>query len=189
MFEEEIDKTLKHFKAHDIELRSGLSAIELKKIEKLYRISFPPDLRALLTVAVPLAPDYYNWADFSHENMASIRSRLVQPIEGILFDIEHNDFWMEHHWGRKPVLLREQLSIAKSYLARVPRLIPLCSHRYISSYPKEASNPVFSVHQTDIIHYGNNLWHYFEYEPGRVDNKLDWSIIKAIPFWSELATT
>ncbi len=27
-------------------------------------------------------------------------------------------------------------------------------------------NPVFSVHQTDIIYYGKNLWDYFEQEFG-----------------------
>jgi hypothetical protein len=36
--------------------------------------------------------------------------------------------------------------------------------RYIPAEPNESRNPVFSVHQTDIIHYGNDLADYFQRE-------------------------
>jgi len=39
--------------------------------------------------------------------------------------------------------------------------IPVYSHRYLPSEPKATGNPVLSVHQTDIIYYGNDLASYF----------------------------
>jgi len=50
--------------------------------------------------------------------------------------------------------------------------------------PYERGNPVFSVYQTDVIHYGANLQDWIERE--RVDlSEKPWPPLKEIRFWSE----
>ncbi len=61
---------------------------------------------------------------------------------------------------------------------KVPKLIPIYSHRYIPSSLNEIGNPVYSVHQTDIIYYGKDLWDYFNI----AFNEIKTNIL----FWSEL---
>jgi hypothetical protein len=68
-------------------------------------------------------------------------------------------------------------------------LIPICSHRYIPAAPHEAGNPVFSVHQTDIIYYGADLMDYLQNEFNFYFGRTGYAITgspKRIPFWSEL---
>jgi hypothetical protein len=43
-------------------------------------------------------------------------------------------------------------------------MIPVYSHRYLPAEPCEAGNPVLSIYQTDIIHYGYDLADYFARE-------------------------
>ena len=66
---------------------------------------------------------------------------------------------------------------------RSPKLIPVYSHRMMPDEPQAAGNPVFSVHQTDIIYYGSDLADYLRHEfslPGREP----WpSQTRAIRFW------
>ena len=52
----------------------------------------------------------------------------------------------------------------RAHLARVPRLVPVFSHRYLSSDPQFKPSPVFSVHQSDVIFYGDNLLDYVAHE-------------------------
>jgi hypothetical protein len=69
----------------------------------------------------------------------------------------------------------------------VPVLIPVFSHRYLLASPCEANNPIFSVYQTDIIIYGNNLPDYLWPEfgcpppPGTQADRP-----KLIDFWTSL---
>ncbi len=85
------------------------------------------------------------------------------PLEGILFDVDHNEIWPAE-WGPKPTIKDERARIVREIVQDAPRLIPIYGHRYIPDEPSEAGNPVFSVHQTDIVHYGNNLLNYFQRE-------------------------
>jgi hypothetical protein len=66
-----------------------------------------------------------------------------------------------------------------------PQLVPLVGHRYIPSEPSEAGNPVFSIHQSDVIYYGVDLAHYFERELGASSRPIA-GPIKHIRFWSDL---
>jgi len=66
-------------------------------------------------------------------------------------------------------------------------LIPIYSHRYIPSRHCEINNPIFSVHQTDIIYYGENLEEYFKVEFKDKEHKdIDFDSIKHIDFWTDL---
>jgi hypothetical protein len=81
----------------------------------------------------------------------------------MFFDIENKDFWLAE-WGPRPKAIQEALQFAERLLAAAPKLIPICGHRMISDDPHLEGNPVFSVHQTDIIYYGHDLEDYLRHE-------------------------
>ena len=113
---------------------------------------------------------------------------LAWPLEGMLFDIEHNDFWLPE-WGERPADEGARHEIAAAAVRAAPPLIPLYSHRYLPADPHEAGNPVLSVYQTDIIYYGANLEHYLanEFDRPRGDSGwLDAPTIRHIRFWSDI---
>jgi hypothetical protein len=71
-------------------------------------------------------------------------------------------------------------------LKKAPQLIPVYLHRYIPIINKEPT-PVFSIHDTDIAYYGENLESYLEIEFGnKKQSEINFEIIKGIPFWSDL---
>lgn len=143
-------------------------------------------MRELLQHALPSGDKSPNWRDFSESNVHSLRTRLRWPLDGMLFDVEHNSFW-HPSWGSKPDNVAAAKEICIQECGSVPTLIPIYSHRYIPSTPMEAGNPVFSVYQTDIIYYGENLEEYLMVELGdKPYNAIEFDRIKRIPFWTEL---
>ncbi len=163
----------------------GLSDVEIEDIEKKFGFKFPPDLREFLSFSLPTSDGWINWRD---DNDDSIQERLNWPFEGICFDIENNEFWLDA-WGNRPGALDECYRIARNAIDRAPILIPIYSHRYIPDKPCATGNPVFSVYQTDIILFGSNLENYFRNEFhrgfGRDGYQYDGSA-RNIDFWSEL---
>jgi hypothetical protein len=89
-----------------IRLERGLSDLEVDAAEAAYQLRFPPDLRACLQTALPLAPDtgpekralVPNWRDLTDP---AIVIRLSWPWEGIVFDLEHGSHggWVDA-WAR-----------------------------------------------------------------------------------------
>lgn len=125
--------------------------------------------------------DGYDWV----RDEEQIRRMLEWPLEGILFDVENSELWWPE-WGEQPSTAPERAQVMTEVVRKVPKLIPLISHRFIPEEPYERGNPVFSVHQSDIIYYGSDLMNYFENEllsPRLFRLGPD---IKYIRFWSEL---
>src|SRR5437016_10295710 len=139
---------------------AGLTARELERVESVIGAGFPPDLREFLSEGLPLGDRFPNWREPDSD---AIRGQLDWPFEGMAFDIQHNGFWWDA-WGARPASLDEALAIARAQVAAAPRLIPIAGHRYIPAEPALAGNPVFSVHQTDIIYYGSDLVTYLHCE-------------------------
>ena len=161
---ESIRKTLIQ---NNIKLYEGLTDEEFEKIENFYSIKFPISLRALYK---SFLPEFYNWRDFSQENVNKIKYYLNWPIEGILFDIQMNGFWKKC-FGPRTNDINENTKIALEFLENssnetVPKLIPVYQHRYIPCFPDIMDIPVISVYQTDIVFYGHNLEDYFKHEFG-----------------------
>jgi len=172
-----------------IVLDSGLSNKEIVAIELQYAFNFPPDLKELLTNFLPVSERFPNWrkslVDSTIEN--SIKDKMYWPFEGMLFDIENNEFWIEE-WGKKPNDEDQRKNIAFLNYNTYPKLIPIYSHRYIPSEPNEAMNPIFSVHQMDIIYYGTDLFNYFVSEfalENTNQRSKTQDDIKPIRFWGE----
>jgi len=168
-----------------VQFEDGLTTKEISEIENTYGFKFPPDLIEFIAYALPISERFINWRS---EDPINIKSRLAWPLEGMCFDIKNNAFWVEE-WGEKPDNLDEAYEIARKAVSNAPKLIPIFSHRYIPDSPSEEGNPIFSVHQTDIIYYGTNLFNY-------LDHEFDFGIDKdkqkfegnfrTIEFWSNL---
>ncbi len=181
--------------AKDVVLQPGLSGDEVDQAEAAYQVRFPPDLRTLLQTALPVdargpdaqrhtVPNWRNLSDFR------IHDRLNAPWLGAVFDQEHNNLgsWLPT-WGQPPPTLADRIREMRRHFEAAPRLVPVFSHRYLPSEPHEAGNPVFSVHQLDIIYYCSDLEDYLLREFFR-SAEGEWppfGPIRHVPLWSEFA--
>lgn len=150
---------------------------DLHRAQERFELRFPPDLIELLLEKRPARG--YDWAGSAEP----IRTALAWPLEGLLFDVEHNDLWLSE-WGGRPDHLADRKATVEELVATAPKLIPLYSHRYLPEEPRERGNPVFSVHQADIIHYGYDLADYFARE---FSARPAWPLTREprpIRFWS-----
>ena len=168
-------------------LAPGLSGPEIRRAEEAYEVRFPPDLAELLGFRLPTGRGWPDWRNVSDDE---IENALRWPLDGILFDIENNNFWLPE-WGVRPTDLSEAIAIARSRVADAPQLIPIVGHRYLPQAPFAAGNPVLSVYQTDIIYYGCDLAEYYANEfkyyfrgPGREFQVT--TPVRKIEFWSLL---
>jgi hypothetical protein len=163
---------------YGVEFDAGLTDVEVAATEARFAFRFPPDLRAFLQTALPSGPRFPNWRSGEEE---SLRDWLDLPRRGILFDIEHG-FWLEE-WGPRPDSLEEACRVATELVATAPKLIPIYGHRMMPDEPHLPGNPVFSVHQTDIIYYGFDLADYLRHE-FHLAGREPWpERVRAIRFW------
>lgn len=169
-------------KNNNIELQEGLSPEELEKIHSIYQIRFPDALRALLTETLPTGHGFYNWRDFSEDNVSLIKSKMNQPIEDVM-TLADEIYWNEQ-WGEKPNDPSNILNTVKQRINDAAKLIPIYAHRYIPMID-EQNPPILSIHGVDVIYYGENLEDYFEREFGHVKKSNVKSSVY-IPFWSEI---
>ena len=164
---------------HRIEFDDGLTLSESIAIERRYGFLFPPDLRAFLQTALPIGERFPNWRT---KDKDSLREWLDQPRQGVLFDVERNAFWLKQ-WGPRPDSMSEALQQVGAMIDAAPRLIPIYGHRMMPDEPNIAGNPVFSVHQTDIVHYGFDLADYLRHEFG-LPGREPWpEQTRSIRFW------
>jgi len=157
---------------------NGLTKAEVALVEETYGFQFPPDLRNFLQTALPKHFPFVNWRS---GNDAYIQELMRLPLDGILFDVEH-DFWLPE-WGTRPARIEEAKAIVENFVSQAPKLIPIYSHRMMPDRPNLPGNPVISVHQTDIIYYGFDLDDYFRHEFDLPDRKPWPTEVRAVEFW------
>ncbi|QDH72018.1 hypothetical protein [Brevundimonas sp. M20] len=157
---------------------TGYSADELDRAQQRFRLTFPSDLVALLRDRRPVGGSDWN-------DETEMRSRLAWPFEGLLFDVEANSLWWPE-WGNRPDAPEARAEVLRDVVGRAPRLIPIFGHRYLPATPNLPGNPVFSVYQSDVIHYGADLQDYVDREENGRDHTPWPAVIREIDFWSEL---
>jgi hypothetical protein len=166
-----------------VEFDPGLTDAEVAAVEGRFGFRFPPDLREFLQTALPRGPRFPDWRSGDE---TALRDWLDLPRQGILFDVEHNGFWLEE-WGPRPGSLGEALRTVSELVAAAPKLIPVYMHRMMPDEPHLPGNPVFSVHQTDILVYGTDLRDYLAHEfLMSEDEQWDWTVptgTRPIRFW------
>ncbi|NUR70688.1 MAG: hypothetical protein HOU81_07690 [Hamadaea sp.] len=158
----------------------GLTGDELRALETRFGFRFNPDHRTLLAAGVPGGSR--RWPDW-RGSPALLGETLAAPIEGVLFDVEENGFWLPT-WGIKPSTPDKAVGVARRALAQAPTLVPVYGHRYAPALDV-ADLPIFSVMQTDVTVYGDTLADYLfrEFGVGGSDAR---SSLARVPFWSAL---
>jgi hypothetical protein len=176
-----LEEVVAALSARGVTLEVGLTSEEFTEIEERWQLRFPPDLRSFLGFALPVSDRFPNWRGDGD----AITERLASPRRGIVFDVEQGT-WLDE-WGDRPPDDASAHAKVLEQLAAAPMLIPVYAHRFIPAEPAEVGNPIFSVWQTDVIYYGNDLPEYFEREfriPKPDSTRAD---PRWIPFWSPLA--
>jgi hypothetical protein len=177
-----IAQAVQRLHAGGVQLDPGLSDEEVSRIQDRFGFVLGPEHRELLQSSVPVGERWPDWRNGSDEDLAG---QLAWPVEGLLFDVHNNGFWPAS-WGGRPDSRDARERGAREHLAHVPRLVPLYSHRYLAADPKFSPSPVFSVHQADVIYYGDDLLDYVAREFGVA--ALHPSTRRThVPFWSDLA--
>ena len=176
------------------ELEPGLTDAEFARIEQTYGFEFADDHRAFLAAGLPVnvpPGDGQTWSkpwpEWRHGDLASVRRQLDWPVEGVLFDVEHNGYWYAG-WGERPANSTAALDVARRRLAQVPVLVPVYAHRYLPAGHGTFGHPVLSVWQTDIIYYGFDQTDYIhrEFDNARGDVDETWSPQATAAFWRDL---
>src|SRR5258708_28992278 len=144
----------------------GLTTNELRENENRYDLRFPPDLVEFLSLGLPVSQGFPNWRTgmiTRTKDVIPIAEQLEWPADGICFDIEHNNFWMEE-WGPQLEDMQHAFQLAREKIKEAPALVPVFEHRFLPVEPLLEGNPVLSVWQTDIIYYGVDLPNYLANE-------------------------
>lgn len=184
-------------------LASGLTESELRAVEERFGFTFCAIHRELLHRALPVDGDEGTaitddtegragceraprWPDWRSGPVEDLRRRLAWPIEGVLFDVQHNDFWSDA-WGHRPTNDEAAQRLARQNLRGLPPMVPLYGHRYLPSAPCPDDPPVFSIHQSDVIYYGDDLIDYLarEFKVGEPRPSAI-GADRRVPFWSDL---
>lgn len=176
-----VHRAIDALRSAGVELGPGLTGQEREALERVLGFTFGPEHAELLELALPVGP---SWPDWRGGDPEELRGRLDWPIAGVIFDVRNSAFWPAS-WGERPTRAAEAESLAREQLAAVPRLVPLFGHRCLAADPRYAPSPVFSVYQTDVIFYGDNLVDYVAREFGGVPPEPSERV--RVPFWSALA--
>jgi hypothetical protein len=159
---------------------SGYSDREFDDIRQRWKIRFPPDLMDIYRKRRSVIDSGFDWI---RTPRAEIQNMFDWPLEGMLFDVKNNAFWLDE-WGEKPKSRAAAEEIVRVAVTAAPRLIPVNGHRYIPETPYARGNPVFSVYQTDIIVYGADLADYVAHETHA--KRASSPAKRKIPFWTHL---
>lgn len=160
------------------EFVSGYTDREFDDIRQRWKVRFPPDLMDIYRKRRSVIEGGFDWIRTPRDE---IQAMFDWPLEGMLFDVENNVFWL-NAWGEKPASKSAREEIVRAAIAAAPRLIPVHGHRYIPETPYARGNPVFSVYQTDIIIYGPNLDLYIARELHKPARAVG---ARRIPFWTK----
>ena len=84
--------------------------------------------------------------------------------------MKHNAFW-DNDSGPRPSDDTQREELVRQKATTLRRLFPVFAHRALAIEPMPGfdsadGNPVFSVHQTDVIYYGNDLADWLNHEFG-----------------------
>ncbi|MEV6638440.1 hypothetical protein AB0M54_47795, partial [Actinoplanes sp. NPDC051470] len=156
-------------------IKPGLTDAEFGLIEQEFGFQFADDHKAFLAAGLPVntraepripGVRYAHsepWPDWRHADRDKLRGLLDRPSEGVLFDVEHKNFWYAS-WGPRPTDLASAMAAAKHMLAQVPTMVPVYGHRYLPAGRGTFGHPVLSLWQTDVIYYGFDLADYIDQE-------------------------
>ncbi|CAL9101599.1 unnamed protein product [Musa textilis] len=148
------EAVLAHLRVAFVPLRPGLSEAELARLEADLAFSFPPDLRAILALAVPSGSGFPDWR-------APRPTLLRLPVAAATVQVARGALW-PRSWGRRPADPSRAIRRARAALRRAPLLLPLFGRCYIPCFPSLAGNPVFYVDEARVFCCALDLADFFQ---------------------------
>ncbi|XP_021729550.1 uncharacterized protein LOC110696514 [Chenopodium quinoa] len=133
-------------KTSNIHVAAGLTNDEITTVESAGHLTFPSDLRSILSEGLPVGPGFPNWRSSS---TYQLRLLTALPIISLSQEVSRNNFWVPS-WGPRPTNEDQAQSLAQHFLSKAPSLVPVFRHCYIPAEPNLAGNPVFYVHGSDV---------------------------------------
>lgn len=178
------EESIKLLKRQGVKFEVGLTVEEVTKIEDIYKIKFPKSLREFLMIVLPISKGFFNWRNLEQDNVMFIKKVINRPIEDV-DELAEDVYWCDD-WGEEPENEMDIALIVRERLKSAPKLIPVYEHRYIPMIIED-NPPIISIHDIDIIYYGQNLEDYFKVEfGGKEQSEIEFENINPIPFWSDI---
>ncbi|KZV22122.1 hypothetical protein F511_11650 [Dorcoceras hygrometricum] len=156
------EKVISHLKSSGVRVQAGLSESEFALTEAEFGFAFPPDLKAVLSMGLPVGTGFPDWRSSGSARL-HLRASIELPVASISFHIARNVLWSKS-WGPRPSNPEKALRIARNALKRAPLLIPVFNHCYIPCNPCLAGNPIFYVDESRIFCCGFDLSDFFDRE-------------------------
>jgi hypothetical protein len=184
-----VDFAIDRLRQAGVRLERGLGEAELERVQDRFGFEFCAVHRRLLSAVLPAGSERFpqnKWPDWRSGSDEDLRGRLNWPVEGVVFDVLNNGFWSAS-WGDRPAGAPEADAIAREMVLSVPKMVPIFVHRYLPAAPAPENPPVFSIYQTDVIYYGDDLVDYvaqeFHVPPFHLNPVVG---LRRVPFWSDL---
>ncbi len=152
----------------------GMTDEEIDGVEKTYGIRFMEEHRQFLKILHAIdrkeiseyedegmiykseSPFYYNWL----KDDKDLKKMLDWPYREMLRDVLGvNGVWLSS-WGEKVESEEEKTRIFAEWFHKIPKLLPLTSHRFLVSDEALVHRPVLSVWGSDTIVYAWSLKHF-----------------------------
>lgn len=160
-----------------------------QKIEEIYDFKFPNSLKIFLSEALPISLGFYNWRDFSDDNIGNIKNMMNYFFEYINHApcdkyIPNDNYWVDK-WEKMPKDLYERKKIVLEEYKKAPKIVPIYMHRFMLIID-DKNPPILSIHYTDVIYYRRDLSEYFMVEFCGLKIEKNINDYKYIPFWMDL---
>ena len=175
-----------------IQWTPGLNSAEFNALQERLNIRFADDHRAFLEAGVPVGQAWPNWRHrWFVPQKDPILGWLDAPVQGVLFDVAHDQFW-HPDWGLRPSAGNAAVELARTHLRSVPQLLPVFGHRFLPPGAGRPPSAVMSVHQSDVIFYGDDLyeWVAMEFiwssEERQSYARTPSTTRPVIPFWTDV---
>jgi hypothetical protein len=113
----ELEMIIGALKKKGVTFEDGLASTEFAGAGTQHGFSFPPDLREFLSLELPVSEGFPNWRTGliqGPRDMISIAEFLARPADGICFDIERDNFWMQD-WGPNPKTFEKHFSCPEKW--------------------------------------------------------------------------
>lgn len=177
-----VASTLEELQYRGVKIDPGLTEDEIRAVEEAVGTPLPPELALLLRAGLPTGDDFPDWRHDPEGVMQRARETIASSFD---FDIEVGQWWFDS-WGARPEDPEAAKKIALEHLASTPPLVPVYSHRFMTTEPREYGNPVLSVVQAvDSIYYGYDLAHYLHREFGVPRPPWSARTPPPVPVWGE----
>ena len=165
---------IERLKKSGLHFDSGLSEIEIKKIESTFGFRFPKEIALFLSCAYPVGCDFFDYRDISQKNIDKFYDFQKNIVKAFEFDIANNadslQAMLKEFLGEFTDVEDFKKAVMKS-LESSPKLIPFFAHRCF--FDGMDNMPIISFWQAvDTIIYGYDFEDYLEAEFLTVTNHI-----------------